>query len=337
MAACPSCPRSRPSAAARARARRAGASSASRSTTRGSCGPYEPAEVAAELEGERVAAVERRGKYLIVRFESGRALLIHLRMTGSLRHYASGLDERPAPQGCRQVRRRIGRRLPRRAPLRHVAPARAGRARAVPRTRRSARSRSTRSSPPRASASGSRSAARRSRRRSSTSARSPASGTSTSTRRSGARASIRCARPRASTATSCGACTSAIRARARARHRAAGLDAPRLRAAGRRQRRDAERVQGLRPRRRAVRPLRHADREDRASAGAARGSARRASRSRLRRRAARRAGRRGRGARARCSRRSASPSIRICGTVQPPVRSWSRWRKRGSSSRRISS
>jgi formamidopyrimidine-DNA glycosylase len=47
--------------------------------------PYEPAEVAAELEGERVAAVERRGKYLVVRFESGRALLIHLRMTGSLR------------------------------------------------------------------------------------------------------------------------------------------------------------------------------------------------------------------------------------------------------------
>jgi formamidopyrimidine-DNA glycosylase len=46
--------------------------------------PYEPAEVAAELAGERVEAVERRGKYLIVRFESGRALLIHLRMTGSL-------------------------------------------------------------------------------------------------------------------------------------------------------------------------------------------------------------------------------------------------------------
>ena len=48
--------------------------------------PYEPAEVAAELEGERVAAVDRRGKYLIVRFDSGRSLLIHLRMTGSLRH-----------------------------------------------------------------------------------------------------------------------------------------------------------------------------------------------------------------------------------------------------------
>src|SRR6476660_2016147 len=52
--------------------------------------PYEPAEVAAELEGERVAAVERRGKYLIFRFESERVLLIHLRMTGSLRHVTNG-------------------------------------------------------------------------------------------------------------------------------------------------------------------------------------------------------------------------------------------------------
>ena len=52
--------------------------------------PVEPAEVAAELEGERVAALDRRGKYLVVRFESGRVLLIHLRMTGSLRHAPRG-------------------------------------------------------------------------------------------------------------------------------------------------------------------------------------------------------------------------------------------------------
>ena len=51
--------------------------------------PFEPAEVAGRLAGERVEAVERRGKYLIVRFESGLVLLIHLRMTGSLRHVAS--------------------------------------------------------------------------------------------------------------------------------------------------------------------------------------------------------------------------------------------------------
>jgi formamidopyrimidine-DNA glycosylase len=52
--------------------------------------PFEPRAVADELEGERVAAVERRGKYLIFRFESGRSLLIHLRMTGSLRHVTNG-------------------------------------------------------------------------------------------------------------------------------------------------------------------------------------------------------------------------------------------------------
>ncbi len=55
--------------------------------------PFDPVEVAAELRGECVAQVERRGKYLIVRFESGRALLIHLRMTGSLR--AGTLDRDP--------------------------------------------------------------------------------------------------------------------------------------------------------------------------------------------------------------------------------------------------
>ena len=60
--------------------------------------PYDPREVAAELEGERVAAVGRRGKYLIVRFESGRALVIHLRMTGTLLHAGRGFgagDEDP--------------------------------------------------------------------------------------------------------------------------------------------------------------------------------------------------------------------------------------------------
>jgi formamidopyrimidine-DNA glycosylase len=55
--------------------------------------PHDPVEVARELEGERVQRVDRRGKYLIVRFESGRALLIHLRMTGSLRLAAAGALE----------------------------------------------------------------------------------------------------------------------------------------------------------------------------------------------------------------------------------------------------
>ena len=45
--------------------------------------PYDLFEVAEELEGDRVLAVERRGKYLLVRLGSGLALVVHLRMTGS--------------------------------------------------------------------------------------------------------------------------------------------------------------------------------------------------------------------------------------------------------------
>jgi formamidopyrimidine-DNA glycosylase len=44
--------------------------------------PIDLFEVAEELEGDRVVAVERRGKYLVLRLESGLALLVHLRMTG---------------------------------------------------------------------------------------------------------------------------------------------------------------------------------------------------------------------------------------------------------------
>jgi formamidopyrimidine-DNA glycosylase len=52
--------------------------------------PVDPGAVAAELTRERVSALERRGKYLIVRFESGRVLLVHLRMTGSFRYGPRG-------------------------------------------------------------------------------------------------------------------------------------------------------------------------------------------------------------------------------------------------------
>jgi len=45
--------------------------------------PYDLFEVVEELEGDRVVAVERRGKYLVLRLESGLVLLVHLRMTGS--------------------------------------------------------------------------------------------------------------------------------------------------------------------------------------------------------------------------------------------------------------
>ena len=52
--------------------------------------PYDPTIIARELVGERVTRVGRRGKYLIVGLESERSLLIHLRMTGSLRHAGRG-------------------------------------------------------------------------------------------------------------------------------------------------------------------------------------------------------------------------------------------------------
>ena len=45
--------------------------------------PIDLFEVAEELEGDTVVAVERRGKYLALRLESGLTLLVHLRMTGS--------------------------------------------------------------------------------------------------------------------------------------------------------------------------------------------------------------------------------------------------------------
>ena len=52
--------------------------------------PEPPEEIASALEGERVVTVGRRGKYLVVEFESGRHLLIHLRMTGNVEHPARG-------------------------------------------------------------------------------------------------------------------------------------------------------------------------------------------------------------------------------------------------------
>jgi formamidopyrimidine-DNA glycosylase len=57
--------------------------------------PFEPLEVAAELEGEVVESLERRGKYLVFRFETGRVLLVHLRMTGSFVHADGSLPDDP--------------------------------------------------------------------------------------------------------------------------------------------------------------------------------------------------------------------------------------------------
>jgi formamidopyrimidine-DNA glycosylase len=55
--------------------------------------PDDPKIVAAMLTGDRIAAVDRRGKYIVVRLDSGHALLVHLRMTGGFR-YAQATHER---------------------------------------------------------------------------------------------------------------------------------------------------------------------------------------------------------------------------------------------------
>ncbi len=66
--------------------------------------PGQPAAVERAVAGRRIEAVERRGKYLIVRLEGDVALVMHLRMTGNLvlesrrlgggRLYKSSPDER---------------------------------------------------------------------------------------------------------------------------------------------------------------------------------------------------------------------------------------------------
>jgi formamidopyrimidine-DNA glycosylase len=56
-----------------------------------------PAGFAAGLEGRRIRSVDRRGKYLIVRLDSGDLLLMHLGMSGSFRvDRATGRRKRAA-------------------------------------------------------------------------------------------------------------------------------------------------------------------------------------------------------------------------------------------------
>jgi formamidopyrimidine-DNA glycosylase len=73
--------------------------------------PYDLFEVAEELEGDRVLAVERRGKYLLLRLESGFGLLVHLRMTGGF-HWSPVTHERAVLElddGTRLVYRDVRR------------------------------------------------------------------------------------------------------------------------------------------------------------------------------------------------------------------------------------
>jgi formamidopyrimidine-DNA glycosylase len=52
--------------------------------------PVPPRQVEEALAGRRIGAVERRGKYLLLRLEGGRTLAMHLRMTGNLLLGAEG-------------------------------------------------------------------------------------------------------------------------------------------------------------------------------------------------------------------------------------------------------
>jgi formamidopyrimidine-DNA glycosylase len=73
--------------------------------------PHDLFEVAEGLEGDRVLAVERRGKYLLLRLESGFALLVHLRMTGGF-HWQPVTHERAVLElddGTRLVYRDVRR------------------------------------------------------------------------------------------------------------------------------------------------------------------------------------------------------------------------------------
>jgi formamidopyrimidine-DNA glycosylase len=55
--------------------------------------PEDPVAVSAELAGERFTGVGRRGKYLLFALDSGRTLVVHLRMTGWFHHHAGAGED----------------------------------------------------------------------------------------------------------------------------------------------------------------------------------------------------------------------------------------------------
>src|SRR5438034_394198 len=61
--------------------------------------PVPPREVELALAGRRIERVERRGKYLVLGLDDGRALAMHLRMTGNLL-LAAGDGGAPAGEGA---------------------------------------------------------------------------------------------------------------------------------------------------------------------------------------------------------------------------------------------
>ena len=60
--------------------------------------PNDPAEFEDSVTGRTFSGVDRRGKYLLLRFEDRDTLVIHLRMTGNLILFDED-GERPAPDG----------------------------------------------------------------------------------------------------------------------------------------------------------------------------------------------------------------------------------------------
>ena len=58
--------------------------------------PAAPAKVARGIEGRRIEAVDRRGKYLLVRLEDDGVLALHLRMTGNVLLRPAGSTEEVA-------------------------------------------------------------------------------------------------------------------------------------------------------------------------------------------------------------------------------------------------
>ncbi|MFM8791292.1 MAG: bifunctional DNA-formamidopyrimidine glycosylase/DNA-(apurinic or apyrimidinic site) lyase [Solirubrobacterales bacterium] len=60
--------------------------------------PHDPRQFEKSVTGRTFEGVGRRGKYLLLGFDDGDTLVIHLRMTGNL-VLAEGEEERPAPDG----------------------------------------------------------------------------------------------------------------------------------------------------------------------------------------------------------------------------------------------
>jgi formamidopyrimidine-DNA glycosylase len=67
------------------------------------CAPATPEQVESELLGRRIECLRRRGKYLIADLDEGRALVMHLRMTGNLL-WVTAADDAP---GRRYLRVRL--------------------------------------------------------------------------------------------------------------------------------------------------------------------------------------------------------------------------------------